>query len=327
MKVLFQIRKDFNYNIAGDTIVLKNLREKLINLGVEVDIHTDTRIDLSKYHIVHIFNIMRVQESFKFTEHAKACSKKIVLTPIFWDMTSHYQYNNLTYKLEEWSRSNKKRQRILDNCDIFLPHCKTDEENIIKNFGNAHKSIIIPYGVKKDLFTGNIDKNPYSLRDFALCVGRIGDQKNQFNLIKSLLKENITLVLTGQVNDNDYFKKCLGLGYPKLVFIEKLKPMELKALYKEARVHVLPSWYEYPGLVNLEAGLAGCNVVTTEIGTTREVFKDFVRYCNPSSTTSIHAATMKAFESEKKNDFKEYILENYTWERVAYKLKEVYESL
>ena len=44
----------------------------------------------------------------------------------------------------------------------------------------------------------------------------------------------------------------------------------------------LPSWFETPGLAALEAALAGCSVVITPFGSTREYFGDLVEYARPA---------------------------------------------
>ena len=189
MKVLFQIRRDYLSNVAGDTIILKNLRKNLINLGVQVDVHTDIKISLSKYDIVHIFNTLRVYESYQFMEHAKHNHKKVVLTPIYWDLTNYLITNSLEFKLDLWQRSNRKRQYLFDHCDIFLPHCKTEEKTIIENYGNRNKSMILPYGVERNFIYGDPEliKNKYQIDHYFLCVGRITPQKNKLKDRKSVV--------------------------------------------------------------------------------------------------------------------------------------------
>ena len=329
LKVLFQIRNDYLSSIAGDSIILLNLRKSLIQSGIRVDVHTDTRINLSTYDIIHIFNTIKVYESSKFMENAKKHGKKVVLTPIYWELTDYYKKLNLFSKIDEWKRNDNKRKYLFDNCDIFLPHCKADEKIIINKFGNFDKSRIVPYGAQETFLYGekNMIKRKYGLTDYILCVGRISEQKNQINLIKALLNEHIPLVLVGQINEMSYYKKCLEIGNKQLILLDKLEPGELEALYKGSKVHVLPSWVEYPGLVNFEAGLSGCSVVTTEVGSTKDVFLNYVRYCNPNDTLSIYHQTMEAFESKHNTELQDYILKNYTWTNAAEKIKEIYLSL
>ena len=55
----------------------------------------------------------------------------------------------------------------------------------------------------------------------------------------------------------------------------------LASAYAAARVFALPSWFETPGLAALEAALAGCAVVITPYGSTREYFGGLVAYARP----------------------------------------------
>ncbi|QXM05967.1 glycosyltransferase family 4 protein [Crassaminicella indica] len=329
MNVLFQTRKDYLSNVAGDSVIIQNLRKNLINLGVKVDIYHDNRINLSKYDIVHIFNTIRVHESYQFMKHVKKHNKRIVLTPIYWDLRKYFKGTLQLEKIASWNRNEKKRKFLFDHCDIYLPHCMGEAKLIMKNYNTPSKYTIIPYGVDESFLMGKkyYLKKKYGIDDYILCVGRINHQKNQFNLIKALLKEKIPLVLVGTVNDKNYLKECLKMRKEKLFLLDHVKISELNSIYKGAKVHVLPSWIEYPGLANLEAGMAGCNVVTTKIGSTKEVFGEYIRYCNPYDFESIYKETMEAFETDKNNLFKDFIMENYIWMKIAKKVKEVYFSI
>ncbi|TCO79060.1 glycosyltransferase [Marinisporobacter balticus] len=326
MDVLFQIRKDYLSNVAGDSIIVQNLRKQLIDLGVKVDIHTDERINLSKYDIVHIFNTIRVQESYQFMKHALSNHKKIVLTPIYWDLQNYLSETKQTEKLVYWHYSEKKRKFLFDHCDIYLPHCIGEAELIIRNYHNYVKYEVIPYGVDErfSMGTKHYLMDQYGIDNYILCVGRINEQKNQLGLIRALSNEKIPLVLVGSVNDKQYLKKCMKEVNGNILLLDNVKTSQLNSLYKSAKVHVLPSWIEYPGLANLEAGMAGCNVVTTEIGSTKDVFGEFVRYCNPYDEQSIYKQTMEAFETATNNIFRDYIMENYTWLKSAKKVKDIY---
>ncbi|WZL71498.1 glycosyltransferase [Clostridiaceae bacterium 35-E11] len=326
MQILYQIRKDYLSNIAGDSIILQNLRKHLISLGVKIDICTNNRINLKKYDIVHVFNSIRVKESYSFLKNAKYYEKKVVLTPIYWDLQDYFVTSNQKERLDKWKKNEPIRKYLFDHCDCYLPHCKGEAKLIIKNYQPTSKGCIVPYGVDITYTKGQKHylKSKYNLNDYILCVGRINHQKNQFNLIKALSQEKIPLVLVGSINDKDYFKRCLKVTQKNILFLDKIPTKELPSIYKSAKVHVLPSWIEYPGLANLEAGIAGCNVVTTEVGSTTEIFKEFVHYCKPNCCDSIYKKIMGAFESSNNNILRDFIIENYTWQKCAEKVKKVY---
>lgn len=329
MKILFQIRKDYLKNIAGDSIVFLNIRQELMDLGLKVDVCTEHNIYAKNYDLVHIFNTIRVKESYEFMKNAKKYNKKVVLTPIYWDLRDFYRATNQWEKLRAWEKSEHKRKYLFENCDVFLPHCYGEAELICRNYGIANTFAIVPYGVDPNFAKGSRHflQSRYGVDEYILCVGRIHHQKNQLNLIKALSKENIPIVLVGSVNDKEYYDDCLRAAKNNVLFLNNIKREELKSVYKSARVHVLPSWIEYPGLASLEAGMADCNVVSTEIGSTKEVLKGFVKYCNPGAIASIHSATMEAFESPKSSQLKEYIFDHYLWKETAKKIQELYAAL
>ena len=101
----------------------------------------------------------------------------------------------------------------------------------------------------------------------------------------------------------------------------------LASAYHAAKVHALPSWFETPGLVNLEAGLAECNIVATDKGSTKEYLLDYAWYCDPASTTSIRRAVLDAFSAKKSPDLRKFILANFSWEQAAEKTLRVYERV
>ena len=85
--------------------------------------------------------------------------------------------------------------------------------------------------------------------------------------------------------------------------------------------------FETPGLVALEAGLAGCNIVITNQGSTKEYFRNHAFYVNPSSITDLKKQLKIAFEQPKSSELKKIILENYTWDKVAEETLRAYRQI
>ncbi len=75
----------------------------------------------------------------------------------------------------------------------------------------------------------------------------------------------------------------------------------------EAKVNVLTSWIETPGLVSLEAVYARCNIVVSDKGSVRDYFKDFAFYCNPENIVEIKSQVIKALSSDFDDRFIELI--------------------
>jgi glycosyltransferase involved in cell wall biosynthesis len=74
---------------------------------------------------------------------------------------------------------------------------------------------------------------------------------------------------------------------------------------------------ETTGLSSLEAAVAGCSLVVSPNGDTREYFGDHAEYCDPGDVRSIRAAVLRAYETLPSPELAHAIRTEYTWERAA----------
>ncbi|NMA69081.1 MAG: glycosyltransferase family 1 protein, partial [Desulfitobacterium sp.] len=91
MKILFQTRQDYRKNPAGDTIQLLATAQGLKNLGVEVHLSLNSKLDISEYDLIHIFNATRVADASMYLENAKKQKKPVVVSPVYWNMQSYLE--------------------------------------------------------------------------------------------------------------------------------------------------------------------------------------------------------------------------------------------
>lgn len=328
MKVLFFTRKDLQENPAGDTTIIQALKKHLGEFEIKVDLCTDHRVNLSRYDLVHFFNVSRAFELYNIINLLPLENKAVVLTPIYWDLNEYLKATNQAAKMDAWINGERKRQYIFDHIDLSIPHCNGEANLIKRNFNYDKCYEIIPYGIEPTNKEGfSYIKNQYGFERYVLCVGRICPQKNQLGLIRALRNDSVPIVFVGKVNDMEYFKTCRAETKENIIFINTMHHHQIDNLYQNAHVHVLPSWLEYPGLASLEAGVAGCNIVSTSIGSAEEIFKDMAYYCHPESLESIRESTLKALETAKTDLLKDYILTHYTWENHAMKLQAQYRNI
>jgi tetratricopeptide (TPR) repeat protein len=102
----------------------------------------------------------------------------------------------------------------------------------------------------------------------------------------------------------------------KTLILDRLSPEMLSSAYAAARVHVLPSWYELPGLVSLEAAAHGKNIVVTRTGTTADYIGDKAFYCLPGSEDSIASAVMAAYYAPVKPGVVD-MARSHTWQKAV----------
>ncbi|MEJ5283494.1 MAG: glycosyltransferase family 1 protein [Brevinematales bacterium] len=134
--------------------------------------------------------------------------------------------------------------------------------------------------------------------NYILYVGNIKKHKNIEGLINAfeiITKKHpdIYLVLVGKkdkfISGNINIEEILkqkGIS-SKVIFTGILKDEELVSIYKNARMLVLPSFYEGFGLPPLEAMTNDCPVILSEIEVFKEIYKDSAIYCNPENPVDI----------------------------------------
>ena len=330
MKVLLQNRSNFSNLVAGDSIQLTKTKEYLEKLNLQIKISSEPELDLEPYDLIHLFNIMPVEETFRQFQNVKRQRKKYVLSTIYWDPTEFLTVSGQNNTFGEWwEKTMPLRRQVLKEAALILPNSLMELEILKKNFGELPPALIVP-NAADPLFTiakSDYFLHKYHLKDYLLSVGRICRRKNQLMLIRAAKELKLPVVLIGPINDGLYYRECRreAAGH-KVIFIDSLSPLELGSAYAAARVHALVSWYDTPGLVSLEAALAGCKIVTTNRGCPMEYFGELAYYCDPGKIDSICQAIRHAWNGPKDQRLKELVLNNYTWEKAALKTCQAYQA-
>lgn len=323
MKVLLCIRNDYYRNFAGDSMQILKTAQYLRKMGVDADINNGSITDYSDYDIVHLFNLTRIGETYSYYKKAKSLKKCIVLSSVYWDLKKYYNCVNDLDSIKLWDKCKAYRLEILKGCKMVYPNSKMEGDIIKKEFGNFIPYRVIYNGVEiehEKVILYNF-KERFGLDDYVLCVGRICHRKNQLVLAKACSDLGLQLVLIGNINDREYFNKCIS--YSNVIYLGFMDSYNIYNAYRFCKTHILPSFVETPGLSSLEAAAAGCNIVSTTEGSTFEYFKNMAEYCNPYDENSISEAITRAINKPKNETLKKYVLDNFGWEEC---IKELYNS-
>jgi len=355
MKVAFISRATSFTSEGGDTRQLQETAAALRILGVDVDIQlADQAIDYRPYDLLHFFNIIRPADIIR---HVRLSGKPYVVSPIFVEYTEvpaesrsrlaaafeRTVSENVVEYAKTLARAWRNGERIVSreyvlwgharsiafvarHARMLLPNSESEYARFAANYPAATAHRVVPNGIRAALVTAEYPSCE-RYHDAVICMARIEGRKNQLNLIRALNGTPYRLFLHGAPSPNHqaYYDRCRREAGPNVHIGERLDDRALFTAYANARVHVLPSYFETTGLSSLEAAAMKCNIVVTARGDTREYFQDHAWYCDPDSPASIRAAVEAAYQAPPNPRLVARILDRYTWSRAAAATRDAYE--
>jgi glycosyltransferase involved in cell wall biosynthesis len=339
MKIIFGSYQAITILEGGVKTQVLSLKQELEKLGHEVLLFDAWKnYSMKEINLVHLF--CAHIGTYHMAKSMSAFNPKMVVTPVFYSRRSP---NLIRFTLPLTTILSKvgifqfyqMASELCNIANIVAPNTQKECDIVEKGLNIPNTKIkLLPNGVDERFYNADpsLFINKYNIKNFILYVGHIGWQrKNLLFLLKICQQIDVPLVIIGKVIENDYSKKCIELIKSKrntilITDIEHTDPI-LASAYAACNSLVLPSYYETPGLVALEAGLAGAKIVITKYGGTDEYFKDFAQYVNPKSENSIKQAILKSLEQKKTNELKEHIRNNFLWKHAAQKLVKIYNSI
>ncbi|MEO0083906.1 MAG: glycosyltransferase family 4 protein [candidate division WOR-3 bacterium] len=337
MRILFGSYQAITILEGGVKTQVFALKKELEKLGIEVLLF-DSWQNYKDIDVVHLF--CAHLGTYHLAKSIRALNIKLIMTPVFYSKRG-----------PNFIRSVLSLSKVLTKFGIIYPYLVTHELCAVANVVapntkreceliakglmiDQSKIKLLPNGVDERFYYAepSLFINKYGMKDFILYVGHIGWQrKNLLRLLKICQHLDMPMVLIGKVINNEYGKRCLEIIKSRrntllITDIEHSDPI-LSSAYAACDTLVLPSYYETPGLVALEAGLAGAKIAITKYGGTDEYFKDYVQYIEPKSNKSIKQAIEESLAQKKTNALKEHIKNNFLWSHAAEKLVEIYQTL
>lgn len=339
---------------GGDTVQIQQTANALEKIGIATDIiASNQNLDYAKYDLLHFFNIIRPNV---ISCHTKASNLPYLISTIFVDYSEIERSNrSLPFRLlsriigsdrmeylKTVARAILNGEKILDLSYLFrghknsvesllngasclLPNSESEFNRLKKRYRFSNKYKVVPNAVSDDFFEEHIIDTD---RSGLICVGRIEVIKNQLNLIKAVNGTGIQLKIIGKPapNHQGYFQECERIAGENVEFLGQLSKDEVVAEMKKAKTHILPSFFETTGLSTLEAAACGCNIIVTPKGDTREYFRDYAFYCDPSDPANIREVILKAEAVAVNPELRSFVKENYRWSMAAKITKVAYEE-
>lgn len=207
---------------------------------------------------------------------------------------------------------------------MIFPNSLMEEEFIKKEFGKIVPCNVVYGGLEipgDEIPLYNF-KERYNLDNYALSVGRINKKNNQIALAEACDKLGIKLVLIGSARDKEYLNKIIE--FKNVLYLGDMDEYDRYNAYKFAKLYINSSFAEIVPIYSLEAAVSGCNILSTEEGSSIEYFKDMIDYCNPYDLDNILQGLQIGIKKRRDKKLKSYVLENYSWEKAARELYENY---
>jgi glycosyltransferase involved in cell wall biosynthesis len=357
LRVLFQARPALFTQPGGDTVVVQRLMRSLTARGIAVRFSGEPEIPAGT-DVVHAINFATPEVTQTFAEQAQRRGVPLVVTTLYEDWPRFFHLAKAaaahfaavldeetgvprhvsTTLAETLAEARVKRAAPARNAvtstiaDVLLACGESERRRLLQDYPRARSVRVVPFGadhlrVEADATTDHFART-YGVRDFVLCVGRLEPRKNQLMLLEALRDDPRPVVLVGGRSSYSpaYGRLCRRFRRrgPTLV-LERLSSVMLAAAFREAAVHCLPSWYELPGLVTLEAARSGARVAASSWGTIDDYLGGTIACFEPDDPSSIAAAIADALT--RLPDAACERARAFTWEKTVAASLEVYESV
>ena len=341
--IYFYVYPSAFQNPGGGEILLLKTKEYLERLGIEIKLFNQWEHRFQSGDLLHVFG--SVKEALGLMAIAKSKGVTIVHTPVIWynwqsSLLIPYDFGERILCAARQTAKTffpiiaSSRKKMMHLADVVLASSKAEGDQISKYFlVPKHKIRVAVCGTDEsyESMDPTFFIRKFGLKNFVLVVGRIEPRKNQLSLIRAMNRVEKLLVVIGETVSNyqNYYNQCRREAGNNVFFIGNLlmNSNELRSAYSACEIFALPTWFETPGIAALEAGLSGAKIVITREGATREYFKDFVEYVNPSSVSDIRSKILTAIARSKSDDLKNFIKQNYLWQNTAEQTLEAYRSV
>ena len=361
MRVLLQSRSDLLARPGGDAVYVRALADQLRGIGVEAEVCPEATPALTGVDVVHVFNIVRAEESLEQVANANAQGIPVVCTPIYSPSSwlEAYEHRGGSFGLGllcalvpdfQKRQRLKTLARLLRNGRLRGPSffrtgyfdcqraCLTRSSHIVVDTRREAEELVRTFaGGDLPLTVAPLEMSPVApaplapdsppLPDrFVFCPARIEPLKNQLVLIEALEDTGLDLVFAGAENPwhPRYVHRFQGKirASTSCHFVGKLDRAQIDRLHRRAAAVVVPSWCETSCLAALEGFGWGAPVVVSRTSYASEYLGDRADYCDPGDVRSIRDAVLGALARGRTASRPEAL--QVDWEAVARSMAAVY---
>ncbi len=297
-------------------------------------------------HVVPIESFIGEVDVFHSSDWLEPPTKKAKKVTTIHDLTVFKYPQTFQPKGGHDIVTNQKRKLffVKHYSDLVIAVSQTTKQDAVEILKIPEKKIRViyeaadPFYFPRDSDRISETKEKFKIQgDYFLCVGTREPRKNIDRAIMAfaqLPKEfhDFSLVIAGKYGWGDE-NQISNIKYQKLDSRVKIlgytEKEDLAALYSGAKAFVYPSLYEGFGLPIIEAMACGAPVITSNIGSMKEIAGGTAFLCNPESLESIAEAMVKITKEDRK-DLEAKSLRKaggFSWDKTALQTLEAYHSL
>ncbi|MCA9472046.1 MAG: glycosyltransferase [Nitrospirales bacterium] len=349
LRVLFQNRPNAMSQPGGDTLLMNNFKRGLERAGVHVDVALG-QAQSHDYDLVHVFNFATPEFTEQCARDAVQAGVPFVATALFEDWPRFLSKSSATIDVfrqyfasgfdeQQFSTALKQLHGlsssppsgnafVAQHAGCVFASGEAERRRLLEVYPQLRRVEIVKMGMDHLSTQGgsSLFCDQYNVTDYVLCVGRLETRKNQLMLLKALQYESLPIVfVTGGVSYQPEYED-LCRRFPRTaptIFVGRLSDEMLASCYQGAKVFCLPSWYELPGIVTVEAARFGCAIVATSWGTLKDYLPYGVHYCEPDDPNSIRDAILDAFRIPPPAILQTDAAQ-FCWDKTANRLKSLY---
>ena len=360
MKII-QVTSQFPPYVGGMGIVVKEISERLITMGHNVDIYTpDNGIKKNKiksnsklkinyiksYLIAHtpfaplfFFKLLKLPKESKivhlhigqaFIPEITCLACKIRGIPYVAQLHLEMAPSGKVGLLLPLYKKIILR-RVFKNAKKVICLSQSHKSYVSKYYGIDINHIeVVPNGINECYFVKSVKKKNKNL--LLLFVGRLVKQKNPVRLIEAFRlidNRNILLNVVGNGEDKLIIKNLISkYKLNNVKILGKKTGKELLNYYKKSDIFILTSDYEGLPLVLLEAMASGCAIVASKIRGVEELVGNFSLLTSPLTAIEFSKNIKKLIENEKlrihfaNKGLKE--ARKYDWIEIVKKFEKIY---
>lgn len=316
-KLLFRVRSNIFTARGGDTVLLEgyikalsgSIEQIYVDGGSLLDLRTGAKIELHDLKMVHLFNFALPDALSRDVKFFKEAGKAVVVTTLAEDV-ENYKAREFEHTARltgrTWQSMTVQRNdnsAAIELADCFLVTGARERDYLVSLGANSDKVQVVNLISSLSTVCSESPIKSYNLTEpYVLCVGRLESRKNQLSLLHALAGVAFPVVFAGggscyQPEYAESVRRFNRAG--RTIILPEVTAEQLSTLFKEAAVHVLPSFCELPGLVSIESYLSGTPVVVTNTGSTYDYLTPGEEYgifgCQADDIPSIQKATLEGY--------------------------------